>query len=466
MSEKSFPSSVQAERSLLGCLMLDPTLVQKVKDVLNPEDFYAGAHRRIFEMLLRMHESGDAIDILTVTELVLASDNPERDYGGGAYVLGLPDKVPTTLNFESYATIIRSNAVRRMLVMGFKRLEILAHNGESDISDIASACTELARKASEQAPGRSMWKGMPQIIGAHDTEMDARFLAAQENRVIGVPTGLIDLDHKLGGLKPGKSYVVAARPAMGKSAALGNILTYAAKQGYRCAEFSLEMGDVELFDRMLADVGRINYGRVQSGKLDNLDIQRMDDAKELMYGWPIHLDDTPSRTIGQICAAARQLKAQHPDLALIGLDYIQLAQASTPEAKKKREQAVSEISRDLKLIARELDVAVVCLAQLNRECERRPNKQPMLADLRESGAIEQNADAVIMLYRDEYYNPDTVDRGIAEWLIRKNRGGATGKVRTLWEPENQRFSTLAENVMPTYGGGFTASPDEHDALAR
>ena len=288
-----------------------------------------------------------------------------------------------------------------------------------------------------------------------------RYKAASQNKVIGVPTGLLELDHKLGGLKPGKSYIFAARPAMGKSAALGNILTHAAQNGFRCAEFSLEMGDVELVDRIIANVANINYGKIQPGMLDSLDQTKMDDAKERMWNWPLHMDDSPNRTIDQICAASRQLKARYPDLALVGVDYIQLAQASTSEARKKREQAVSEISRELKLLARELDIATVCLAQLNRECERRPNKRPLLSDLRESGSIEQNADAVVFIYRDEYYNEESPDKGLAEFLIRKNRGGATGKVQTVWTPEHQRFMSLSKQVIPMYSAAdFTEDPDE------
>tara|TARA_R100000008_G_scaffold72266_1_gene50377 strand:+ start:607 stop:2010 length:1404 start_codon:yes stop_codon:yes gene_type:complete len=461
MNDQTFPNAIGAERSLLGCIIMDSSLISKVKDLVGPEDFYDGRHRRIMELVLKMHESGDAIDQMTVVQVVASSGADERTYGGPAYVLGLSDSVVTMLHTEQHASLIRQTSIRRMMMMGFKDLSMKVQDSETALAAVVSECMSLAKRASDQAPGRSVWKDMEAVIDAHDKEMEERFRAANEQRVIGVPTGLIELDHKLGGLKPGKSYVVAARPAMGKSAVLSNILTYAGRNGHRCAEFSLEMGDVELFDRQLADVAGINYGRLQSGKLDKLDMTRMDDAKNEMYSWPIHLDDTPGRSIGQICAAARQLKSKHPDLSLIGLDYIQLTQASSPEAKKKREQAISEISRELKLLARELNVATVVLAQLNRECERRPNKRPMLSDLRESGAIEQNADAVIMLYRDEYYNPDSPDKGVAELLIRKNRGGATGKVRLLWEPEYQRFSTLAENVVTLYGSsGFTPDPDD------
>jgi replicative DNA helicase len=457
----TFHNVLDIEKQLLGCILMDSTTLNSLKNLITPEDFYGGTHNRLFALLLKMHEAGDAIDMMTVVEVVASSEGPERNYGGAGYVAGLVDRVVTMLHVEQYAHLIRQSAVRRMLMMGMKSLVPQINDGESDIVELIEKCAELARRASMAAPGKSMWKGMPEIIDAHDDELVKRIDAAENKQVIGVPTGLGELDHLVQGLRPGKLYIIAARPAMGKSALLGNILTNATREGHRCAEFSLEMGDVELLDRQIADVASVNYGQLQRGRLDAMDRRRIDDTKETMWHWPLHLDDTPTRTIDQMCAAARQLKAKHPDLALIGVDYLQLA-SSTGGRNSVREQEVSKISRGLKLLARELDVAVVCLGQLNRECERRPNKRPLMSDLRESGAIEQDADFVMFVYREEYYNPETPDAGLAELIVRKHRGFARGTVKVSWTPEYQRFATLARNVVPIYGaaGDFTADPDE------
>ena len=312
---------------------------------------------------------------------------------------------------------------------------------------------DLARRASLAAPGKSLWKDMPQVIEAHDHELAQRIDAHENKRVIGVPTGISDVDHLLQGLRPGKLYILAARPAMGKSALASNIMTNASRAGHRCAEYSLEMGDVELLDRQIADVGGVDYGKLQRGMLDEGERRQIEDAKELMWSWPLHLDDTATRTIEQICAGARQLKAKHPDLQLIVIDYLQLA-SSTSERGVGREQEVAKISRGLKLMARELDVAVLCLGQLNRECEKRPNKRPLMSDLRESGAIEQDADCVMFIYRESQ------DQGTAEVIVRKHRGFPTGTVKTAWTPEHQRFSALARYVEYRPGEGYTVDPED------
>jgi replicative DNA helicase len=459
MNDKSFPSAVDTERSLLGCILLDPLVLQGVTNLVGPGDFYAGKHRRLYELLLRMREAGDAIDMMTVGETVASSEDSDRAYGGAGYVLGLPDRVATTLNAESYALTIRQYAVRRMLVMSMKALALKVHDSESELDGVVTEIADLARRASLAAPGKSLWKDMPQVIEAHDHELAQRIDAHENKRVIGVPTGIGDVDHLLQGLRPGKLYILAARPAMGKSALASNIMTNASRAGHRCAEYSLEMGDVELLDRQIADVGGVDYGKLQRGMLDEGERRQIEDAKELMWSWPLHLDDTATRTIDQICAGARQLKAKHPDLQLIVIDYLQLA-SSASERGVGREQEVAKISRGLKLMARELDVAVLCLGQLNRECEKRPNKRPLMSDLRESGAIEQDADCVMFIYRDEYYNPESQDQGIAEVIVRKHRGFPTGTVKTAWTPEHQRFSALARYVEYRPGEGYTVDPED------
>ncbi len=439
MDVRPFPQSVEAERALLGGLILDPEQFEDVGQILREEDFYRPDHRAIFELIKSMRAAGDVVDMVTVPERVARGDAEGR-FGGLAYVLELPEAVPSTANLKFYAEVIRQKATLRRVIESAQTLSEAAFSQEAEPSELveraASAFMELG-----QADAKRSWEPVSFIVDEEIVRIER--LSQETGTTSGITTGFDRLDDKLAGFHPTDLIILAARPAMGKTALALNLAMNAAILANRgVGVFSLEMGRGQLVTRLLCCLGMVEGGRVRTGELENSDWDRLIEASDVLRTSSIHIDDTPGVTIADVRARARRLKATQPDLGLIVIDYLQLMQGDDP--RHSRQQQISDISRGLKILAKELEVPVLALSQLNRAVEQRADKRPMISDLRESGAIEQDADVIMFIYRDEIYNPETPDKGIAEVIISKQRNGPTGTVKLAFQGQYTRFDNLAE----------------------
>jgi len=435
----ALPHSVEAERAVLGSVLLDPKLLDPVTEILEPEMFYRDAHRKLFTLLLEMTEQGKTPDPLTVIDSIVASGD-EQGFGGAAYVSSLPEQVPSTQNVEVYAALVREKAVRRRLLEVAQQITESVRS-ESDLEQLLDGAESSVFEVSNKR-GSKDWHPLPMLVGQEWKRI--QMLAEHTGSVTGITTGFVDLDDRLSGFQRSDLIILAARPAMGKTALALNFARHAAMEGkITVGVFSLEMPRGQLATRMLCAEKEIDASRVRSGRLRrDVEWPALADAVEALHQAPIHIDDTPGLTITQLRSKARRLKSEYKDLGLIVIDYLQLMQGSGGP-RESREQAVSNISRGLKGLAKELDIAVMALAQLNRGVEQRPDKKPMMSDLRESGAIEQDADLVLFIYRDEYYKPEESEKkGIAEIVIGKNRHGPTGSVELAFQGQFLRFDNL------------------------
>jgi replicative DNA helicase len=437
--QPALPHSIDAERAVLGALLLAPNLVDVVTEVLEASMFYREAHRRLFELLLQMHDARQAIEPLTVVDRVLASGE-EQAFGGAAYIASLPEQVPTFENVEYYARMVQEKAVRRRLLEVAQRIGHDVH-AEADVGALLDGAESAVLGVSQQRAGQD-WFSFNQIAGDEWRRILA--LADHHGEVPGITTGFIDLDQKLSGFHESELIILAARPAMGKTALALNLARHAAVEGRKpVGIFSLEMPRGQLVVRMLCAEGRIDAQRVRTGTLRrDVDWPALSDAMEVLNQAPIFIDDSPGLTVAQVRSRARRLQAQHGELGLIVIDYLQLMQGAGGP-RESREQAISSISRGLKGLAKELRVPVLSLAQLNRGVELRPDKRPQMSDLRESGAIEQDADLVLFIYRDEYYKKEESEfKGVAQIIIGKNRHGPTGDVELAFNGSFLRFDNL------------------------
>jgi len=437
MSSRNYPHSLEAERALLGGLLQEPAALLHIADQLRAEDFFRPDHASLYELLVEMQGRGETVDLVTLPRRLDAEGRPER-YGGVPYVLELPGYAPSTANLDHYSDTIRELSVLRRIIVASEDVQRRAstHSEQSRLL-IESAIKELA--ALGQGNRSDTWGEISLIIDDEIKKIEA--LSQVDGEVVGVTTGFNDLDHKLTGLRPGQLIILAARPGMGKTALALNMAQNAALYGKTgVAVFSLEMTRGELVGRMLTAHAMVDAGRVRTGNLDQDEWTRLLDASDELRGTHVFIDDTPALPIGDLRARARKLKADHPSLGLIVIDYLQLMRGD--DAKAPRIQQVGEISRGLKALAKDLELPVIALSQLNRGVESRQDKRPMLSDLRESGAIEQDADVILFIYRDEYYNPDTSEPGVAEVIIAKQRAGSTGAVKLAFQGRYTRFDDL------------------------
>ncbi len=436
-----FPQALEAERAVLGGLLMDPEQVPSIAEILTREDFYKGAHGRLFQLLLDRSNTGQTIDQLVIGELVASAASPE-EYGGPAYVLGLADRVPSTLNLGAYAVVVKEKSVRRKLLLVASEITQNAQGGIEDLSQLLDFAEKNVFEVSQHGGSRD-WHQLSQVIDEEWLKLEQ--LSEKRGEVTGVPTGFTELDRILAGLQPTDLIILAARPGMGKTALALNIAQNAAlRGGAGVGIFSLEMGKGQLATRMLSSEARVDAHKMRTGYLSmNEDWPRLEEASERLYHAPIWIVDTPALTITQVRSKARRLKSEHPELGMLMIDYLQLMQGDGGP-QQSREQQISAISRGLKGLAKELELPVMALSQLNRGVESRPNKRPMLSDLRESGAIEQDADAILFIYRDEYYNPESPDQGVAEVIVSKHRHGGLGTVRLAFQKQNVRFENLFE----------------------
>jgi len=436
---RAFPQAVEAERALLGGLIQRPDLLQEILVLLRPEHFYRHDHQQLYGLLLDMNERGDAIDMVTVPERVAREANEER-YGGVAYVVELPDYVPSTANLGHYAQTVRQKALLRALITTAHDLSDAAYEQPDDVTTLLDrAAQEIVGLGQEGKRGE--WVDISLVVDKELMRIEA--LGKRGDGVIGVATGFIDLDRMLAGLQPGDLVILAGRPSMGKTALALNIAQNAAVMGeVGVGIYSLEMSRQQLVDRMLCAHGMVDASKVRTGRLDVDDWERFLEASEILRKAPIHINDAPGLTIAEIRTHARRLATQHPDLGLLVVDYIQLMSSENPS--QSRVQQVSDMSRGLKALAKDLNVPVLALSQLNRGVEQRQDKRPIMSDLRESGAIEQDADVILFIYRDEVYNPDTAERSVAEVIIAKQRNGPIGKTRLVFQGQYTRFDNYAE----------------------
>lgn len=439
-TNRGFPNAVEAERALLGGLITDPTRLPDVQEVVQADDFYRREHGALFALLEAMQREGKHIDLVTVPERIARGGSADQ-FGGVAYVVELPDAAPSTANLPHYAELIKEKALLRGLI---EKATELAGKAYEEPPDVGELLDEAARDVMSLGEGRGR-KGWHRISLVLDEEMlRIQSLEEKEGSTTGHTTGFADLDDKLAGLHSTDLIILAARPAMGKTAfALNVAQNVALLEGKTVGIFSLEMGRGQLVTRMLCCQGLVDAGKVRTGNLDTEDWERFLEASDYLRKSSVHIDDTPGLSIGELRTRARRLKAEHDDLALIVIDYLQLMKGEDP--KSSREQQISSISRGLKGLAKDLECPVIALSQLNRGVESRQEKRPMVSDLRESGAIEQDADVIMFIYRDEYYHPESLDKGLAEVIIAKQRNGPTGTVKLVFQGQFTRFDNYLED---------------------
>ncbi|HEX6301687.1 MAG TPA: replicative DNA helicase [Acidimicrobiia bacterium] len=432
------PHSREAEESVIGAVLLSEDAVNEVMDRIHPEDFYVPAHQAIFESMRELFDTSQAIDAVTVSESLRRKGELEK-IGGVQYLTRLVDIVPSTSNVVYYAGIVEEHAKRRELIRAGAAVTEFAFNIDDEISGVLDRAEQAVLGVAEKRASQALLEVGPMF---QDVLEHIELLEQQGSEITGLATGFVDLDKKLAGLQAANLVVIAGRPAMGKSSLTLNIATNAAAAGEPVAIFSLEMSKEELVQRILSSVGKVDSMKLRSGQLGPL-WQRVVDAAGRMYKAPIYIDDSPVVTVTDIRAKCRRLKRKK-GLSLIVVDYLQLMEAHGSE---NRQQEIAQISRNLKNLARELEVPIIAVSQLNRSLESREDKRPRLSDLRESGSIEQDSDVVMFVYRHEYYHPEDQDKkGIAEVIVAKHRAGSTGPVEMTFQPEFTRFANLGRDV--------------------
>jgi replicative DNA helicase len=435
--ERLLPHSFEAEEAVLGSLLIDEDAVFEVAGFLKPDAFYRSHNRWIYDAILSLNERHEPVDYLTVTEELRRRGQLE-DIGGEAYVLSLINAVPTSINAESYGKLVEAASLRRRLISAAGTIARLAYDEAENVDVVLDRAEQTLFSISEQRATRDL---MPirEVAGSYLERIEQ--LRTRGDDYIGVPTGFVDLDRMLGGLNRSDLVIVAARPGMGKTSLQNAIaLTAARRFEKRIAIFNLEMSAEQLIQRMVSTETHIDSQRLRRGDLHENEWELFYQAIGRLSEAPIFIDDTPSISPLQLRTKCRRLYAEY-GLDMIMIDYLQLMQAD--RANNNRVQEISEISRGLKALARELDVPVIAASQLSRAVEQRQNKRPILSDLRESGSIEQDADVVIFIYRDEYYNPDTSERpNIAEISVAKHRNGPTGTVDLFWHGKLATFRNL------------------------
>lgn len=432
------PQNVDAEVSLLGAVLIDEDVLTRVTDVLHADDFYDKRHVAIFEAMLRLYESHKPVDLLTLSDQLKKKEELEM-VGGMDYLTELTNMVPTAAHAEHYADIITQNAMRRRLIKVAGEIAELGYEEQQQVGELLEKAEAEIFAVSDKNMKNDL-VSLEQILGESFDRLDE--LHKNKGQIRGVPTGWRDLDTMTAGLQRSDLIVLAARPAMGKTTLVTNLAYNVASQSKQAVLFfSLEMSKEQLVDRMLADAAGVDSWNIRTGNLSDEDFEKLSNAMGEMAEAPIFIDDTPGVSVLEMRTKARRQAHTQP-LGLIIVDYLQLMQGSGSRGNDNRVQEVSEISRGLKLIARELNVPVIALSQLSRSVESRSPQIPQLADLRESGSIEQDADIVMFIYREQYYNPETERQNVADLIISKHRNGPVGKVELYFHPERLKFMTL------------------------
>ncbi len=436
------PHSMEAESSVLSGLLLDNSAWDRVGDVLTEIDFYRYEHRLVYAVVGKLVGEGKPADVITVHE-ELRRQGKDEEVGGLAYLNALAQYVPSAANIRRYAEIVRERSILRQLVSASDEIATSAFNPQGKpvariLDDAESRIFKIGEQSSRMKQG---FQGMESLVMQLVDRVQE--MADNPNDITGVPTGFHDLDRWTAGLQAGDLIVLAARPSMGKTAFAINIAEHVAlNEGLPVAVFSMEMGAAQLAVRIVGSIGRIDQGRLRTGKLSDEEWPRLTEAVERLRNVSLHIDETPGLTPAELRASARRLARQCGKLGLIVVDYLQLMSGSSSN-DENRATELGEISRGLKALAKELQCPVIALSQLNRGVEQRTDKRPMMSDLRESGAIEQDADIIMFIYRDDYYNKDSREPGVAEIIIGKQRNGPTGTVNLTFLKHLTRFESLA-----------------------
>ena len=468
------PHSLEAEQSFLGGLMLDPNAWLKVADRVRPEDFYRPSHRIMFEVMAGLADANEPIDVVTLSEALSARGLLDKA-GGNAYLAELLDGTPGAANVAAYADIVREHAALRRLIAAAGEISDLAFAPEGRGS--AEVIDHAEQLVFEIAEGR-IRERMPQRVGGLADAVAQRldFLGKTGNPIIGVASGFDDLDRQTAGFQVGDLVIIAARPSMGKTALMVNIaehavMTESAEQhddagqpdgasqsegGGAVLIFSMEQPADQLVMRMLSSLGRIDQTRMRTGDLHARDWDLFNSARSVLKDKPLYIDDTPALTPNDLRTRARRVAAEAGGLKMIMVDYMQLMRPSSKHENRTNE--IADISRSLKAIAKDLKCPVVACSQLNRSLESRTDKRPYMSDLRESGAIEQDADVILFIYRDEVYNKDSEDKGLAEIIIGKQRNGPIGKVKLTFAPHLTKFDNHADEDAYDYGPEAAGQP--------
>ncbi|MCH3915196.1 MAG: replicative DNA helicase [Acidaminococcaceae bacterium] len=441
MIDRIPPQNVEAEQSVLGAMLLDGNAIDRVAEILRPEDFYRQDNRVIYEAILALRAKSQAVDLVTVTE-ELRHLGKLDEVGGTATITALSNAVPTAANVMYHAKIVEEKALRRQLISAATDVASTGYEEEKDIAEtIDSAEQKILAVANRRNTGEvtKIKDIVKSAMGRIEKLYDSK------EAFTGLPTGFTDFDRMTSGLQPSDLIIVAARPSMGKSSLVLNIAQYVALKGKKSvAFFSLEMSKEQLVQRLLCSEAGIDASRLRIGQLQDEEWPKLVQAADKLSNAKIMLDDTPGITALEMRSKARRWKNEN-GLDLIIVDYLQLMQGTSKRSSDNRQQEMSDISRSLKGLARELNVPVVALSQLSRSVESRTSKRPMLSDLRESGALEQDADIVAFIYREDYYDPDTENKNIAEFIIAKHRNGPVGTVQLFFQKDITRFYDLSKN---------------------
>jgi len=437
------PHSIEAESSVLGGLLLDNGAWDRVGDLLVEGDFYRYEHKQVYAAIGALVNASRPADVITVYEH-LQSLGKAEEIGGLGYLNALAQYVPSASNIRRYAEIVRERSILRKLVSASDEIATNAFNtqGRAVAQILDEAEQKIFNIGEEGSRMKQGFQAMPQLVV--DLLDRVQEMADSQSDITGVPTGFIDFDRMTSGLQPGDLIVLAARPSMGKTALAINIAEHVAlNEGLPVAVFSMEMGASQLAVRIVGSIGRVDQGHLRTGKLSDDEWPRLTEAIEKLRNVSLHIDETPGLTPSELRANARRLARQCGKLGLIVVDYLQLMSGSSSSGGDNRATEIGEISRGLKMLAKELQCPVIALSQLNRSVEQRTDKRPMMSDLRESGAIEQDADVIMFIYRDDYYNKESKEPGVAEVIIGKQRNGPTGTVKLAFLKPLTKFESLA-----------------------
>lgn len=449
VAEKNLlPHSIEAEQAVLGGLMLDNKRLDAVLEVISEVDFYREDHRQIFKMMQILQENAQPLDVITLSEELHRHDQLER-VGGLAYLVEMANNTPSAANIVAYARIVRERSTLRQLIAAAQEISKSSYNPSGlDSDDLLQLAEKRVAEIAEDRPKEGGLVGVNDLLKVTVQRIDELFRSGSD--ITGVPSGIADLDQRTSGWQPGELIILAARPSMGKTALALNFVESAMfSQNRPVLVFSMEMPSAAMIMRMMSSVGRIDQGRMRNGKLTEEDWPKLSSAVAKMKDKLLFIDDTPGLSPQELRARVRRIAREHGNPGMIMVDYLQLMQIAG--SNEGRTQEISEISRSLKAIAKEFDCPLIALSQLNRGVEQRPNKRPMNSDLRESGAIEQDADVILFIYRDEYYNEDSPDKGIAELIIGKQRNGEIGTCRAAFIGKYTRFDNLAPEYFQNDG---------------
>ena len=436
--KRVMPHSVEAEQSVVGAMLMDKDAILTASEIISGQDFYQSAYGVIFDSMVELFNEGKPVDLITLQERLKEKDVP-AEIASLEFVKDLVTAVPTSANVKYYADIVSDKAMMRKLIKLNEEIANICYAGKEPLESVLETTEKSVfdllqrRNTGDYVPIKDV------VLNALD-----RIEKASKNKgtVTGIPTGFVDLDYKLSGLQPSDLVLVAARPSMGKTAFVLNIAQYIAfKKEKGVAIFSLEMSKEQLVNRLFSLESQVDAQALRTGNMKDSDWEKLIEGAGIIGQSNLIIDDTPGISVSELRSKCRKYKLEH-GLDVVIIDYLQLMTGSIGKSSESRQQEISEISRSLKALARELSVPVIALSQLSRAVESRPDKRPMLSDLRESGAIEQDADVVMFIYRDDYYNKDTEKKGIAEIIIAKQRNGPIGTVELVWLPEYTKFANM------------------------